>query len=32
MDAWWQKHNNDVYGDGGSLGDQNVIELKTLKE
>ena len=32
MDPWWQKRSNDVYGDGGSHGDQNVIELKTLKE
>ena len=32
MDPWWQKRSNDVYGDGGSRGDQNVIELKTLKE
>ena len=32
MDPWWQKRNNDVYGDGGSRGDQNVIELKTQKE
>ena len=32
MDPWWQKRSNDVYGDRGSRGDQNVIELKTLKE
>ena len=32
MDLWWQKRSNDVYGEGGSRGDQNVIELKTLKE
>ena len=32
MDPWWQKRSKDVYGDGGSRGDQNVIELKTLKE
>ena len=32
MDPWWQKYSNDVYGDGGSRGDQNVIEFKTLKE
>ena len=32
MDPWWQKQSKDVYGDGGSRGDQNMIELKTLKE
>jgi hypothetical protein len=32
MNLWWQKRSRDVYGDGGSRGDQNVIELKTLKE
>ena len=32
MDLWWQKRSNDVYGEGGSRGDQNVIELKTIKE
>ena len=32
MDPWWQKQSKDVYGDGGSHGDQNMIELKTLKE
>ena len=32
MDPWWQKCSKDVYGDDGSRGDQNVIELKTLKE
>ena len=32
MDPWWQKRSNAVYGEGGSRGDQNVIELKTLKD
>jgi hypothetical protein len=32
MYQWWQKRTRDVYGDGGSCCDQNVIELKTLKE
>ena len=32
MYPWWKKRTRDVYGDGGSRGDQNVIELKTLKE
>jgi hypothetical protein len=26
------KNETDVYGDGGSRGDQNVVELKALKE
>jgi hypothetical protein len=32
MNLWWQKRSRDIYGDGGTRGDQNVIELKTLKE
>jgi hypothetical protein len=32
MYPWWQKRAIDVYGDGGSRGDKNVVELKTLKE
>ena len=32
MDPWWQKRSSDVYGDGGTRGDQNMIELKTLKD
>ena len=35
MDLWVEEGKSgsrDVYGDGGSCGDQNVTELKTLKD
>ena len=32
MDSWMIKGSGDVYGGGGSCGDKNVAELKTLKD